>query len=296
MSLFTGSGVAILTPFLPNGEIDWDAYGKLVDFHLQHKTDAIIVTGTTGESVTLTDEEQIKLLQFTLERVDKKVPVIAGTGSNDTAHTIHLSRAAEAVGADGLLVVTPYYNKSNRQGMFLHFASIADSVNIPIILYHVPGRTGVELTVDQVVELSQHPNINGIKDATGDLAFTQAVIENTHPDFAVYSGNDDNIYDVMAIGGQGVISVLANVAPEETHNIVQLYNDGKEAESQALHQSLAGLIESLFLEVNPIPVKYLAHLLGHCHNAYRLPLFEPSDLVKERLVNEAENLSQYIIE
>ncbi|MGO4936666.1 4-hydroxy-tetrahydrodipicolinate synthase [Fundicoccus sp. Sow4_H7] len=296
MYLFTGSGVAIFTPFLPNGEIDWSSYERLIKFHIEHMTDAIIVSGTTGENATLTDDEIIKLIQFTVEKVDKRVPVIAGTGTNDTAHTIHLSRAAEAIGADGLLVVTPYYNKTNRQGMFLHFANIADSVNIPVILYHVPSRTGVQLSVDQVVELSEHPNINGIKDATGDLEFTQAVIDSTRTDFAVYSGNDDMIYDVLALGGQGVISVLANVAPFETHQICELFFDHREEESKQLQQHHASLIESLFLEVNPIPVKYVAYRLNHCHNTYRLPLFEPSNEVKERLELELANLGHYRID
>lgn len=284
MEIFKGSAVALITPFDETGAIDWPAFDALLTFHLENQTDALVITGTTGEVSTLTDEEQINLIKRAVEVVEGKIPIIAGTGINDTRHTIELSTKAEAAGADALLLVTPYYNKANHQGMLLHFTKIADAVSIPIILYHVPGRTGAVLSVEQVVELAQHPNIVAIKDATGDLAYTKALAEQVDLDqFAIYSGNDDLIYDILALGGKGVISVLANVLPQETHQICQNYFEGDTETSRKLQNDYARLIDSLFVEVNPIPVKYMMHLMGYNQNAYRLPLWEPSEQVKKEL-------------
>lgn len=284
MEIFTGSAVALITPFDETGAVDWPAFDALLTFHLENQTDALVITGTTGEVSTLTDEEQINLIKRAVEVVEGKIPIIAGTGINDTRHTIELSTKAEAAGADALLLVTPYYNKANHQGMLLHFTKIADAVSIPIILYHVPGRTGTVLSVEQVVELAQHPNIVAIKDATGDLAYTKALAEQVDLDqFAIYSGNDDLIYDILALGGKGVISVLANVLPQETHQICQSYFEGDTETSHNLQNNYARLIDRLFVEVNPIPVKYMMHLMGYNQNAYRLPLWQPSEQVKKEL-------------
>lgn len=284
MEIFKGSAVALITPFDETGAIDWPAFDALLTFHLENQTDALVITGTTGEVSTLTDEEQINLIKRAVEVVEGKIPIIAGTGINDTRHTIELSTKAQAAGADALLLVTPYYNKANHQGMLLHFTKIADAVSIPIILYHVPGRTGAVLSVEQVVELAQHPNIVAIKDATGDLSYTKALAEQVDLDqFAIYSGNDDLIYDILALGGKGVISVLANILPQETHQICQSYFEGDTEISHQLQNDYARLIDSLFVEVNPIPVKYMMHLMGYNQNAYRLPLWEPSEQVKKEL-------------
>lgn len=284
MEIFKGSAVALITPFDETGAIDWPAFDALLTFHLENQTDALVITGTTGEVSTLTDEEQINLIKRAVEVVEGKIPIIAGTGINDTRHTIELSTKAQAAGADALLLVTPYYNKANHQGMLLHFTKIADAVSIPIILYHVPGRTGAVLSVEQVVELAQHPNIVAIKDATGDLSYTKALAEQVDLDqFAIYSGNDDLIYDILALGGKGVISVLANILPQETHQICQSYFEGDTETSYKLQNDYARLIDSLFAEVNPIPVKYMMHLMGYNQNAYRLPLWEPSEQVKKEL-------------
>lgn len=281
MLIFEGSAVAILTPFNKRtNEIDWKAFEGLLDFHLENETDALVITGTTGESSTLSDGEQIELIKFAVDHVAGRLPIIAGTGINDTAHAIMLSQQAEQVGADALLIVTPYYNRTSTRGMLIHFKTIADSVNIPIILYHVPGRTAATLTVEQVVELSAHPNIVAIKDATGDLDYTKALREHLPADFAIYSGNDDINLEILKLGGDGFISVTANVLPRELHAQYQLFADGKIEEAEALTEKLADINEALFVESNPIPVKYLAHTLGHLDNSYRLPLVEPSDHTK----------------
>ncbi|MBK0348764.1 4-hydroxy-tetrahydrodipicolinate synthase [Aerococcaceae bacterium zg-ZJ1578] len=294
MEIFTGSAVALVTPFDEKGEVDWQTFDELLMFHLENETDALVITGTTGEVSTLSDEEQIQLIERAVQIVNGKIPVIAGTGINDTRHSIFLSQAAEKVGADALLLVTPYYNKANTEGMLRHFTAIADSVSIPIILYHVPGRTGATLTVEQVVTLSQHPNIVAIKDATGDLDYTAQLAAAVNLDeFAIYSGNDDLIYEVMTLGGKGVISVLANVLPRETHALCQYYLDGQKEQAKQLQQQYAELIDSLFVEVNPIPVKYLLHLMGRVENQYRLPLWEPSDAVKVLLKNQLAQVEHY---
>lgn len=294
MEIFTGSAVALITPFKEDGQVDWPAFDDLINFHIDNQTDALVITGTTGEVSTLTDQEQIALIARAVTLVEGRVPVIAGTGINDTLHSIYLSQEAEKVGADALLLVTPYYNKGNYQGLLRHFTAIADAVNIPVILYDVPGRTGVGLTVDQVVTLSQHPNIQAIKDARGDMDHTRALATALDLEkFAIYSGNDDLIFDVLEAGGKGVISVLANVAPKETHDLCQAYLSGNTSQAKDLQDQLASLIDALFVEVNPIPVKYLSHLLGWNENAYRLPLWEPSDQVKELLRQHLPALNHY---
>lgn len=294
MLIYEGSAVAILTPFDERtNEIDWLAFEGLLDFHLANETDALVITGTTGESSTLSDDEQIELIKFAVDHVAGRLPIIAGTGINDTAHAIKLSQQAEMVGADALLIVTPYYNRTSPRGMLIHFKTIADSVNIPIILYHVPGRTAATLTVEQVVELSAHPNIVAIKDATGDLEYTKALRDQLPAEFAIYSGNDDINLDILKLGGDGFISVTANVLPRELHAQYQLFAEGKIEEAEALTEKLAGINQALFIESNPIPVKYVAHTLGHLQNSYRLPLVEPSDETKAELTKYDDLLATY---
>lgn len=276
--IFTGSAVAILTPFVEGSfEIDWDSFDKLLDFHLINDTDALVITGTTGESSTLTDDEQIELIKFAVDKVAGRKAVIAGTGINDTRHTIYLSQEAEKVGADALLIVTPYYNKTSYNGMIAHFTAIADSVNLPIILYHVPSRTGASLSPEQVSILSQHKNIVALKDAAGDLDYTQAVMDSVSEDFAIYSGNDDLTNAIMQMGGHGTISVTANILPNEIHQLCQYNLDGQTEEANKLNEALDPINSDLFVEVNPIPVKYIAHKLDLCSLVYRLPLVPPAE-------------------
>lgn len=296
MSIYEGSAVALVTPFIENTkEIDWRAFESLLDFHLENNTDALVITGTTGESSTLSDEEQIELIKFAVKHVEEKLPIIAGTGINDTRHAIKLSQQAEHVGADALLIVTPYYNKASYNGMLAHFRAIADSVNIPIILYDVPSRTGTSLTPEQVGILAEHPNIVALKDAVGNLDYTRAVLDNVPDDFAVYSGNDDLNYDIIALGGKGAISVTANILPKEVHDLCRLALDGHTKEAQQLNYKLEDINRDLFDEVNPIPVKYLVHKMNRCALSYRLPMVPPSEESAELLDTYLGLIEKYTI-
>jgi len=283
-TVFTGSGVAIVTPFNENG-IDFESFGKIIDFHLENNTDAIIVCGTTGEAATMPDAEHLSAIEYTVKRVNGRIPVIAGTGSNDTVHGIKLSVEAEKLGADALLVVTPYYNKSNKQGLITHFKAIADSVKIPIILYNVPSRTGMSISLDVLDVLADIENIVGIKEASGNMSYTMELAAKFRDRFDIYSGNDDIIVPIMSIGGKGVISVLANVLPKETHDICDLYLNGKTEESRRLQFKLLNLINTLFCEVNPIPVKTALNLMGMNAGILRLPLYEMDEANKNKLIN-----------
>lgn len=296
MSIYEGSAVAVVTPFIENTkEIDWRAFESLLDFHLENSTDALVITGTTGESSTLSDEEQIELIKFAVKHVEEKLPIIAGTGINDTRHAIKLSQQAEHVGADALLIVTPYYNKASYNGMLAHFRAIADSVNIPIILYDVPSRTGTSLTPEQVGILAEHPNIVALKDAVGNLDYTRAVLDIVPDDFAVYSGNDDLNYDIIALGGKGAISVTANILPKEVHDLCRLTLDGHTEEAQQLNYKLEDINRDLFDEVNPIPVKYLVHKMNRCALSYRLPMVPPSEESAELLDTYLGLIEKYTI-
>lgn len=296
MSIYEGSAVALVTPFIENTkEIDWRAFESLLDFHLESNTDALVITGTTGESSTLSDEEQIELIKFAVKHAEEKLPIIAGTGINDTRHAIKLSQQAEHVGADALLIVTPYYNKASYNGMLAHFRAIADSVNIPIILYDVPSRTGTSLTPEQVGILAEHPNIVALKDAVGNLDYTRAVLDNVPDDFAVYSGNDDLNYDIIALGGKGAISVTANILPKEVHDLCRLALDGHTEEAQQLNYKLEDINRDLFDEVNPIPVKYLVHKMNRCALSYRLPMVPPSEESAELLDTYLGLIEKYTI-
>lgn len=296
--IYTGSGVAIITPFIENTfQIDWLAFEKLLDFHLKHKTDAIIVAGTTGESSTMTDEEQIQLIQYAVKHVNGRKPVIAGTGVNDTRHTVRLSQQAENAGADALLVVTPYYNRTSDFGLYEHFRVIAESVDLPIILYNVPSRTNISLSPELVAELAKIDNIVALKDAVGDLEYTKAVIDLVDEDFAIYSGNDDLNLEIVKLGGHGAISVTANIMPDEVHDVIALAMEGKVLEAEQLNASMLQINTQLFIEPNPIPVKYIAHRLGHAALAYRLPLVPPSEENQELLERFVEELeAQYRID
>lgn len=281
--IFTGSAVAIVTPFTETG-VDFDKLEELIEFHIANQTDCIVICGTTGESSTMPDEEHKSVIKFTAEKVNKRIPVIAGTGSNDTAHAIELSKYAESVGADGLLIVTPYYNKTTQKGLYLHTKAIADSVNIPIVLYNIPGRTGgLSFSLDTLKELAKIPNINAIKEATGNLSFVANIAAET--DLNIYSGNDDIIVPVMSLGGKGVISVVANILPKETHDICKLYENGETEKSKELFLSLIKLINTLFIEVNPIPVKTAMNCLGYKVGPLRMPLCDMSDKNLETLKN-----------
>ncbi len=290
MTLFKGSGVAIVTPFNEDESINYDLMGELIEFHIKNKTDAIIVAGTTGEASTLSDQEQLELIDFVVKKANGRIPVIGGTGSNSTSHAVYLSVEACKLGVDGLLLVTPYYNKTSQKGLYEHYKAVADKVDKPIILYNVPGRTQVNLDPKTVHDLSKLDNIVGLKDATGNLSYTGEVIRLCGPDFAVYSGNDDIIVPLLSLGGVGVISVIANIAPKETHDIVDLYLQGKAKESPGLQLKLKPLIDALFVEPNPIPVKKAMVLMGYGVEPLRLPLYTASESTTRLLEKEMKEV------
>jgi 4-hydroxy-tetrahydrodipicolinate synthase len=288
VKLFKGSGVAIITPF-KNGKINYEKLGQLLEWHISENTDAIIICGTTGESATLSDEEKKQVIKFTIEKVDKRIPVIAGTGSNDTRHSIELSKYAESVGADGLLAVTPYYNKTTQKGLIAHYTAIADSVNIPIIIYNVPGRTGLNILPKTLEELSKHPNIRGVKEASGNIAQVAEIARLCKDDFYIYSGNDDMVVPLLSLGGAGVISVVANILPKDTHDMVMSYLEGDLEKALNLQLKMKPLIDALFIEVNPIPVKEGMNLLGMDVGPLRLPLTTMAEPNLKVLINELES-------
>ena len=276
MSVFTGAGVAIVTPFHANGDVNYEQLAKNIEHQIANKTDAIVVCGTTGEASTLTHEEHIDVIRYCVEKVAKRVPVIAGTGSNCTRTTIFLSQQAEAAGADGLLIVTPYYNKATQKGLLEHFTIVAESVTLPIILYNIPGRTGgVNILPETVVALcNQVPNIVGVKDATGNISQIAKMMSLAKGCVDLYSGNDDQILPMLALGGKGVISVLSNIAPAQTHDICEEFFKGNVEKSCELQLGVIELIDALFCEVNPIPVKKAMNLMGLGAGVLRRPLTE----------------------
>jgi 4-hydroxy-tetrahydrodipicolinate synthase len=279
--IFKGAGVALITPFTENG-INFDELGRLIDDQIQAHTDAIVIAGTSGEAATMSDEEHRSVIRFACEKTAGRVPVIAGTGSNETSYAIELSKYAESVGADALLQVTPYYNKCTQKGLIAHYRAIANAVNIPIILYDVPSRTGVRIETSTYVELAKHPNIVAVKEANGDLSRILRLRAAVGDALDIYSGNDDQIVPILSLGGKGVISVLSNVAPKQTHDICQLYFEGKVNESAKLQIEYSDLIDALFCEVNPIPVKTAMRLMGYEAGPLRLPLteMEPAHLAQ----------------
>lgn len=287
--MFKGSGVALVTPF-KNGEVHYEKLRELLEWHIANQTDAIIICGTTGEASTMTDAERKAVIKFTVEVVNRRIPVIAGSGSNNTAHAVELSQYCESVGVDGLLVVTPYYNKATELGLLKHYEAISNSVKLPIILYSVAGRTGVNLTPKVVQKLAQIPNIIGIKEASGDISQVAEIARLCGEDFAIYSGNDDMIVPVLSLGGQGVISVLANILPQVTHDLVSSYLEGDVKTSCKLQLRVNGLVHALFIEVNPIPVKTAMNLMGMDVGSFRLPLTE---MAAENLVVLKDELTNY---
>lgn len=288
--LFTGVCPALATPFHKSGSINFDAFAKLIDYQISAGVDAVCVCGTTGESATLAPYEQDELIEFCVNHVNGRVKVIAGTGSNSTAVAIEKSRRAQGFGADGLLVVTPYYNKATQEGLFLHYTAIAAETDLPIILYNVPGRTGISFTADTYQRLSQIPNINGVKEASGNLSLVTHTKERCPDDFYVWSGNDDQVVPMMALGAQGVISVASNIIPEIMGQMTHLCLSGDFHTAAKLQIEYAALVDALFAEVNPIPVKAAMELLGICDGHLRLPLCRPSPATLDLLRNELTRL------
>ncbi|MBQ9673759.1 MAG: 4-hydroxy-tetrahydrodipicolinate synthase [Ruminococcus sp.] len=281
--IFTGSGVAIITPMNSDGSVNYEEYGRLIDFQIENGTDAIITCGTTGESATLTVEEHKKVISYTAEKVNKRVPVIGGAGSNDTATAIDLSKSAQSYGVDALLSVTPYYNKTSQAGLIKHFTTIADEVDIPVILYNVPSRTGCNIKPKTYAELSKHKNIVAAKEANGDISAVAQTRSLCGDDFAIYSGNDEQTVPFMSLGGKGVISVFANVCPREMHEITQYCLDNNFVKAAELNFHYIELMSALFSDVNPIPVKTAMNLLGFNAGECRLPLVQMNQSVYQDL-------------
>lgn len=278
-----GSIVAIVTPFNQDGSVNFSKLGELVDWQIQNGTDGIVALGTTGESATMTDEEDNAVCEYVLKRVNGRIPVIVGSGSNCTASMLEKSLRYQAMGAQGLLIISPYYNKTNEEGMYRHFATVVDAVNIPCILYNVPGRTGCSISEGVVKRLAGHPNVMGIKEASGNMSYACKIARYLGPDFAMYSGNDDITVPILSIGGSGVISVLANILPQQTHDMVMAYLSGDTAAATAAQLRYLELINSLFLEVNPIPVKAALNMMGWEVGPCRMPLYEMSQGAAQRL-------------
>ena len=284
MAIFKGAGVAITTPFLANGEVDYDTFRDQIEYQIANKTDAIIVCGTTGEASTLTHEEHLDCIKFCCEVVNKRIPVIAGTGSNCTETAVYLSTEAEKYGVDGLLIVTPYYNKATQKGLVEHYTTIANSVKLPIIMYNVPSRTGCNILPETAAKLCKTvSNIVGIKEASGNISQVAKVALLCGNDIDIYSGNDDQIVPILSLGGKGVISVLSNIAPQQTHDICQAYFDGDVAKSAKLQIEAIPLVDALFCEVNPIPVKKAVELQGRDTGVVRRPLTEMEPQNADRL-------------
>lgn len=290
MSIFTGAGVAIVTPMYENGEVNYEKLGELLEEQIAAGTDAIIICGTTGEASTLSHEEHLDVIKYAIDKVAKRIPVIAGTGSNCTETAIYLSQEAEKYGADALLLVTPYYNKATQKGLKIHFSAIANSVKIPIILYNVPGRTGCNILPETAVWLAENvENIVAIKEACGNISQVAKLMSLAGDKIDLYSGNDDQIVPIMALGGKGVISVLSNVAPKQTHDIAASYLEGDVKKSCRLQLEAIELIDALFCEVNPIPVKTALNLMGKEVGPLRGPLCEMEEKNVERLKKAMEN-------
>jgi len=282
MTLFTGSGVAIITPFTNSMEVNYPKLKELLEFHIENETDAIIINGTTGESATMTDEESLKVIKFTVEVINNRIPVIAGTGSNDTRHAVEFSVAATKLGVDGLLIVTPYYNKGNENGIYNHYKAIAEAVNCPIILYNVPSRTGVNLSIPLLEKLSKFDNIVAIKEASGNISYA-AEIARVIPSLTIYSGNDDMVVPLLSLGAKGVISVSANIIPKITHEMVISFLNSDINKAMRLQLDYNDLVNALFIETNPIPIKNAMNFLDYNVGPCRLPLGEMFEENKKTL-------------
>lgn len=284
MNLWIGAGVALITPF-KNGEIDFVSLKRLIEWQIQESTDALVMAGTTGESATLSKEEKLALFRFTVDLVKGRVPVIAGTGSNSTSDSISLSREAEKLGVDGLLLVTPYYNKPSQRGLYAHYKAVADAVKLPIILYNVPGRTSVDLLPETVVKLSEIENIVGLKEASGEPDRAATILKEVKENFRVYSGNDNEICAFMERGAHGVISVLSNVVPKAVHEMVYDYVDGRIEKSLASQSNYEELTSALFMDTNPVPAKEALNLMGYEAGELRLPLVGLEEESREKLIS-----------
>lgn len=287
--IFTGSGVAIITPMCENGDINYEMLGEQIDWQIENNTDSIVICGTTGESATMTDQEHIDSIDFTVKRVNKRVPVVAGAGSNDTRYAIEMSKEAKNLGADALLHVTPYYNKTSQRGLIKHFSDIADATDLPVILYNVPSRTGMSIGIEAYKTLSEHKNIVATKEASGNFSLIAQIRAVCGDDLWVYSGNDDHIVPIMSIGGVGVISVIANIMPKETHDICELFLSGKTKESAKLQLELLGLMNALSVDVNPIPIKAAMNIMGKIVGECRLPLVGLEDSAKAKVTEALKN-------
>ncbi len=281
--VFEGAATALVTPLTPNG-IDYEAFGKLIEWQIESGIDALVICGTTGEASTLNDEEHINAIAYAAKCINKRVPLIAGTGSNDTAHAIKLAVLAEEAGADSLLVVTPYYNKTSQRGLIKYYTDIADAVSIPIILYNVPSRTGVNIEPATFASLADHPNIVGIKEANGNLSKIVDTMALVQGKLDLYSGNDDQIVPLLALGGCGVISVLSNLLPKETHELCTSFLCGDVQKSASMQYKYLKLIHALFSDVNPIPVKAAMAAMGFCENYLRAPLLSMDKAAEEKLL------------
>ncbi len=285
-SIFTGCATAIVTPMNSDGSINYDEFGRLIDWQIDNKIDALVICGTTGESATMTDDEHVEVLRYGINRVAKRVPVIAGAGSNDTKYAVDLSVEAEKLGADALLHVTPYYNKASQRGLIKHFTAIADAVNIPIMLYNVPSRTGCNISLETYIELAKHPNIRAVKEASANMKTVMGISANTNLD--IYSGNDDEALCCLALGGKGLVSVTSNVAPLQKHNEIACYLEGRREEALEIAKKLFALDMAMFMDVNPIPVKEALNLAGFKAGECRLPLCSMSDEMKSKLKSVME--------
>lgn len=285
---FRGSFVALVTPFDENDNVNYDVLGKLVDFHLKNHTDGLVILGTTAEATTMTQAEKDDVVKYVVKKVNHQIPIIVGSGSNSTKIASEQSKRYEELGADALLVITPYYNKSNHTGIIKHFKAVAKSVNLPIIMYNIPSRTGMSLTYEEIKELKEVSNIVGIKEASGNISFIAKIATLVDDNFSLLSGNDDQIVPIMSLGGDGVISVFANIAPSISHNITQLMIDGDYKEAYKLQLKYLSLMNSLFLETNPIPIKEAMNYMGFEVGHVRLPLDEmgPSKETLHRIIDE----------
>ena len=281
--VFTGAAVAIITPMYEDGSVNFDELGRIIEDQIARGTDAVVICGTTGECSTMTDEEQLAAIKFTVDTVNHRVPVVAGAGSNDTDHGCALAAKSAACGADALLLVTPYYNKTSQAGLVAHYTAIANAVNLPCILYNVPSRTGCNLTPASLAQLAKLPNINAVKEASGNISQVAEIAAACGTELNIYSGNDDQIVPLLALGGKGVISVLSNMAPQYTHDICAKWFAGETQESLQMQLKALPLCKALFADVNPIPAKWAMNRLGWQAGACRLPLVEPSAAVQDQL-------------
>ena len=283
-SIFKGAATALITPFR-DGKVDFSALGELIDRQIESGIDALVICGTTGENATLSDKEHRAILEFALERADGRVPMIAGTGSNDTAHAVEMSRFASDLGYDGLLVVTPYYNKATEKGLIASFTAIANSVDKPIILYNVPSRTGCNITLPVYRELAKHENIVAVKEASGNISQIAEIFAECGENFDIYSGNDDQTLPILSLGGSGVISVVSNIIPKEMKSLCKKWLDGDTQECRRLHEKYLKLMKMMFCEVNPIPVKAACAMMGLCSDEMRLPMCEMGEENRIKLQN-----------